>query len=254
MRKLILSFLVIIGAAFPCGGCAVPQSRYLAYAMAGRSTHADSAAGVLAQEAPLSPRGPLPAAVLSDAQAPTPMLTVVDPRKVVYTGQFCVAVGDVAVSIQATKALADKLGGYMLRMTTNTIVIRVPADKFDAAVAELNRMGTMLNKDISAQDVTDQYTDLEMRLKNAKATQQKLLALLEKSQVVRDTMDIEKELQRITTEIERLEGQLNKLSNEVAFSMLTVLFNQTSSAPAETQVKLPFYWLGRIGLNELLSF
>jgi predicted nuclease with TOPRIM domain len=139
-------------------------------------------------------------------------------------------------------------------MTTNTIVIRVPADKFDAAVAELNRMGTVLNKDISAQDVTDQYLDLELRLRNAKATQQKLLALLEKSQAVRDTLEIEKELQRITTEIERLEGQLNKLSHEVAYSMLTVLFNQTKNAPAETQVKLPFYWLGRIGLDELLSF
>ena len=254
MRQLILASLIFIGAACLCGGCAVSQSRYMAYAMGGQGPHADSAAGVLAQAAPLSPRGSLPAVALSDVQAPTPLLTVVDPRKVVYTGQFCVAVGDVAVSIQATKALADKLGGYMLRMTTNTIVIRVPADKFDAAVAELNRMGTVLNKEISAQDVTDQYMDLEMRLKNAKATQQKLLALLEKSQVVRDTMDIEKELQRITTEIEQLEGQIKKLKHEVAFSMLTVLFNQTRNAPAETQVKLPFYWLSRLGLDELLSF
>jgi hypothetical protein len=191
---------------------------------------------------------------LPDAQAPTPLLTVVEPRKVVYTGRFNVAVGDVAVSIQATKALADKLGGYMLRMTTNTIVIRVPADKFDAAVEAIGRMGMVVDKDVTAQDVTDQYLDLAMRLKNAKATQQKLVALLEKSQVVADTMEIEKEIQRITTEIERLEGQLNKLSHEVAFSILTVLFNQTRNAPAETRVKLPFYWLGRIGLDELLSF
>lgn len=249
MRKLVLSSLILVVVVCPCGGCAAPQSPYMAYVMAGRSPHADSAAGVLAQGAPLSPRGSLP-----DAQAPTPLLTVVEPRKVVYTGRFNVAVGDVAVSIQATKALADKLGGYMLRMTTNTIVIRVPADKFDAAVEAIGRMGMVVDKDVTAQDVTDQYLDLAMRLKNAKATQQKLVALLEKSQVVADTMEIEKEIQRITTEIERLEGQLNKLSHEVAFSILTVLFNQTRNAPAETRVKLPFYWLGRIGLDELLSF
>jgi hypothetical protein len=195
-----------------------------------------------------------PPAALSDAQAPTPLLTVVEPRKVVYTGRFNVAVGDVAASIQATKALADKLGGYMLRMTVNTIVIRVPAEKFDAAVEAIARMGMVIDKDVTAQDVTDQYLDLEMRLKNAKAAQQKLLALLEKAQAVSDTLEIEKELQRITTDIERLEGQIKKLTHEVAFSMLTVLFNQTKSAPAETQVKLPFYWLGRLGLDELLSF
>ena len=254
MQKLILGVQILIVAACPCGGCESPQAHYLTYRLGGRNVPNAPQSVPPPPEAPPMYNAASLATVARDAQEPTPLLTVVEPRKVVYTGQFCVAVGDVAVSIQATKALADKLGGYMLRMTTNTIVIRVPADKFDAAVAELNRMGTVLNKDISAQDVTDQYMDLEMRLKNAKATQQKLLALLEKSQVVRDTMDIEKELQRITTEIERLQGQLNKLSNEVAFSMLTVLFNQTSSAPAETQVKLPFYWLGRIGLNELLSF
>ena len=254
MRELILSFLVIIGAACLCGGCESPQARYFAYGLGKMDRPAAPPSVQLPPEAPLLPPATPLVAAAPDAQDPTPLLTVVEPRKVVYAGRFNVAVGDVAVSIQTTKALADKLGGYMLRMTTNTIVIRVPSDKFDAAVEAVGRMGMVIDKEVTAQDVTDQYFDIEMRLKNAKATQQKLLALLEKSQVVRDTMDIEKELQRITTEIERLQGQLNKLSNEVAFSMLTVLFNQTSSAPAETQVKLPFYWLGRIGLNELLSF
>ena len=245
MRKPILSLMILLGAACLSGGCESPGSRFLAYDLGSRSV--PEAPRVLLADIP-------PPAALSDAQAPTPLLTVVEPRKVVYTGRFNVAVGDVAASIQATKARADKLGGYMLRMTVNTIVIRVPAEKFDAAVEAIARMGMVIDKDVTAQDVTDQYLDLEMRLKNAKAAQQKLLALLEKAQAVSDTLEIEKELQRITTDIERLEGQIKKLTHEVAFSMLTVLFNQTKNAPAETQVKLPFYWLGRIGLDELLSF
>jgi len=254
MRQLILASLVLIGAACLCGGCASPQSRYLSYEFGGKDGPPALPSVQLPPEAPLLPPATPLVAAAPDAQDPTPLLTVVEPRKVVYAGRFNVAVGDVAVSIQATKALADKLGGYMLRMTTNTIVIRVPSDKFDAAVEAVGRMGMVIDKEVTAQDVTDQYFDIEMRLKNAKATQQKLLALLEKSQAVRDTLEIEKELQRITTEIERLEGQLNKLSHEVAYSMLTVAFTETRNAPAETRVKLPFYWLGRLGLDELLSF
>jgi hypothetical protein len=253
MRELILAFLVLIGAACLCGGCEASFAHY-SPELAMNRRDADLKIGLPPEAIPPLPGATSPTGTLSEGQAPTPLLTVVEPRKVVYTGRFNVAVGDVAASIQATRAMADKLGGYMLRMTVNTIVVRVPADKFDAAVEAVGRMGMVIDKEVIAQDVTDQYLDLAMRLKNAKATQQKLVALLEKSQVVSDTLEIEKELQRITTEIERLEGQLNKLTHEVAFSMLTVLFNQTKNAPAETRVKLPFYWLGRLGLDELLSF
>jgi hypothetical protein len=115
-------------------------------------------------------------------------------------------------------------------------------------------MGSVIEKDVSAQDVTDQFLDVEMRLKNARTAHAKLVALLEKSQSVRDTLEIEKELQRVTTEIERLEGTLKKLSHDVAFSTLTISFIKTNDAPAATRVKLPFYWLSGLGLDQLLEF
>ena len=257
MRELVLGLLA--GAACLIAGCGFLAAEYggpgaymvspdsRAGSVLGRDpfdgTKAGGEAGGEASKAPMP-----------EAASQTPPLAPLEPRKVIYTGRFNVVVTDPDASVKAVKALAEKLGGYTLRMTLSAIAIRVPAEKFDSAAEELARLGTVIEKDVAAQDVTDQVLDLQVRLKNAKATQQKLLALLEKSQAVRDTLEIEKELQRITTEIERLEGQLNKLSHEVAFSMLTVLFNQTKNAPAETQVKLPFYWLGRIGLNELLSF
>jgi len=247
MRELILAFL--IGAACLSGGCAVMGAGY-SPELAMRHQRAE-----LNMDLPADASGARsPVGSLLEAEAPTPRLTVIEPRKVIYAGRFNVAVGDVDSSVQATKAMAEKLGGYMLRMTVNAIAIRVPAAKFDFAVAELAKLGTVIDKDITAQDVTDKHIDLEMRLRNAKALQKKLIALLEKSQVVRDTLEIEKELQRVTTEIERIEGQINKLSHEVAYSTLTVTFTLTRNAPAETRVKLPFRWLESLGLDELLAF
>jgi len=247
MRELILAFLV--GAACVNGGCAyVGASMGPEMAMGRHRADPESEASAMASG------GEAAHVELSQAEGPTPLLTVVSPRKVVYTGRFNVAVGEVESAIQATKALAEKMGGYMLRMKVNAIAIRIPASTFDSAVAELARLGTVIDKDITARDVTDQYLDLEMRLRNAKVLQKKLIALLEKSQAVRDTLAIEKELQRVSMEMERLEGQLKKLSHEVAYSTLTVTFTLTHNAPAETRVKLPFRWLKSLGLDELLSF
>ncbi len=244
MRELMLAFLV--GAACLSGGCQVSHG--------GRSLLASKFL-TATFGAPASESEPgAPAEPLLEAEAPTPLLTVMSPRKVIYTGRFNVAVGDVDSSIQAVKAMADNLGGYMLRMTVNAIAVRIPAAKFDSAVAELAKLGTVIDKDITARDVTDQHLDLDMRLRNAKALQKKLIALLEKSQAVRDTLEIEKELQRVSTEIERIEGQINKLSHDVAYSTLTVTFTLTRNAPAETRVKLPFRWLGSLGLDQLLAF
>jgi len=183
-----------------------------------------------------------------------PRLASVAPRKVIYTGRFNVVAGDTDVAVRSAKAMGERLGGYVLRMTLTGIVLRVPAEKFDAAVEELSHLGTIIEKDVSAQDVTDQVLDLELRLKNARAARDKLLALLDRTQAVKDTLDIEKELQRLTTEVEQLEGQINKLSNQVAYATLTINFIKPLNAPSDTRVKLPFPWLTRLGLDELLEF
>lgn len=247
MRELILAFLV--GAACLNGGCAYMGARFspeMAMDRQPAAPESDASAMAFGGEAAY--------AELPDAAGPTPTLTVMSPRKVIYAGLFNVAVGDVDSAVQATRAMAERMGGYMLRMKINAIAIRIPAERFDSAVAEIAKLGAVIDKDITARDVTDQYLDLEMRLRNAKALQKKLVALLEKSQAVRDTLEIEKELQRASMEIERLEGQIKKLSHEVAYSTLTVTFTLTRNAPAETRVKLPFRWLESLGLDELLAF
>jgi hypothetical protein len=254
MRATVLCLLGL--AACLNAGCAAAQESAGSWAMKEFSANGGVPDSLLRHEspAPASPSADASPTPMVDASSEAPRLTVLEPRKVIYTGQFNVVVAEVDASTKAVKALADKLGGYTLRMTINSIAIRVPSEKFDAAVEEIGRLGTVIDKEITAQDVTEKVLDLQLRLKNAKVAQAKLLSLLDKAQAVADTLEIEKEVLRLTTEIEQLEGQINKISHEVAYATLTITFTRTQNAPAATRVKLPFRWLTGLGLETLLEF
>ncbi len=185
---------------------------------------------------------------------PLPHLAVMDPRKVVYTAELTIVAADVRTSLEQTKALAQQSGGYMQQMTSTSIVIRVPAEKFDQTIAALEKLGTVMHRDIKAADVTEDYIDLEIRLRNAKALLAKLLALLDKAADVKEALAVEKEVARVRTQIEQLTGQLNRLKNQVTYATISAKFVATHEAPDELKVSLPFWWLRVLGLEGLLRF
>jgi hypothetical protein len=95
--------------------------------------------------------------------------------------------------------------------------------------------------------------DLQARLKNAYAIRDKLTELLSKA-AVKDAIEIEKELGRVTEEIERMEGKMKLLRDQIAFSTVTVNF--TPIAPEQvhdSSLLTPFPWLQQLGLQSLLS-
>ena len=181
-------------------------------------------------------------------------LSVVEPRKVIYKAELSVVVGDADDAVTATRLAAEKLGGYMQRMTTDAIIIRVPAERFDEALAAIDKLGIVTEKDITAGDVTEEYVDLEIRLKNARALLEKLRSLLDMAQNVKEVLAVERELTRIRTEIEKLEGKLNRLTNRIAYATISVAFTEVPDAPDELRIRLPFWWLKTVGVGKLLGF
>jgi hypothetical protein len=141
----------------------------------------------------------------------------------------------------------------MERTTRNAIVVRVPAERFEEALGEIEKLGPVPEREIVAQDVTEEYTDLKLRLANARKLRDKLTALLDRAENIQDILAIEKELSRVTGEIERLEGRLNKLKHQVAFSKISVAFARYENAPAGWRSQLPFHWLRTLGVENLLN-
>ncbi len=176
-----------------------------------------------------------------------------DAQMLVYTAHVTMAVYQVAPALDAIEGIARTMGGYLSSRNDTQIEIRVPRARFDEALHKVEASGDVVHRDVSAQDVTDAYVDIEARLKNARAVRDRLQALLEKA-AVKEALDIQKELERVTGEIEVLEGKLKLLSNRVAYSTIDVTFEARGSAALQNQaVRLPFPWLGELGLPKLLN-
>lgn len=251
--------LVLICAA--CGAPAMAPSEH-ATAPARQMVRARDGDGVLdaKDEAPPAPpvAEPTPAKARTEPEGtekpPLPS-TAADAREtqlIIYTARITVAVYQVDQGVASVERIARDMGGYLSLKRDREITVRVPRDRFQPALAAIDKIGDILHRDIQAEDVTDAYVDTEIRIKNAKAMQVRLRQLLERA-AVKEALDIEKELARVTQELELLEGRLKLLKDKIAFSTITVTFEPRGSTIQAARVRLPFPWLAGLGLPSLLS-
>lgn len=189
------------------------------------------------------------AAIVAGTQS---VATKHDTSMIIHTGEIALAVYEVAKNIQTVEKMTAELGGYLSLRSDREITVRVPREKFDELVSRIEKMGDVLHKNIAAEDVTDQYVDIDMRLRNATAVRERLEKLLV-SATVRDAVEIHKELSKVTEEIERYEGKLKLLRDRIAYSTITVTFEQQQSQQVKSQALLPFPWMTTMGLSPLLQ-
>lgn len=118
-------------------------------------------------------------------------------RIIIYTARLQMSVVDVEAALTSAQKLCTEAGGYMDALTSNSITLRVPARNFDSVLDDVRKLGQVLSREVRAQDVTDEYVDLRLRLKNAEATRDRLLAILEQARTVKETLEVERELSRV---------------------------------------------------------
>jgi hypothetical protein len=171
----------------------------------------------------------------------------------VYTATVTMAVFGLDDALAAVEAVAGAHRGYLVRRSDTSITIRVPASAFQETLAGVGKLGDELHRDVSARDVTEQYTDLEIRLRNAEVVRERLESLLAKTSSVSEAISVEHELARVTDTIEELKGKLKLLSELVAFSTITVNFQPRGVEHVNPEHTLPFEWLKQLGLSNLLS-
>lgn len=200
---------------------------------------------------PLPP--PPPGSPTTPGQKPPPPPQEAQNKQqlLVYTANLQMAVYLVEPGLASVEKIAKDFGGYLSSRGDNKIEIRVPRERFNEALKAVEATGDVLHRDVQASDVTDQYVDMESRLRNAKVIRARLQALLERAQV-KEALEIERELGRVTQEIEVLEGKLKLLRDKVAFSTITVQYAPKAQALQKTAFALPFPWLSQLGLPNLL--
>lgn len=167
------------------------------------------------------------------------LASVAQERMIVRNGDMSLVVNDVVEARDEIVSLAVRLDGYVVssfiygegREMRGSISIRVPDDKFDQALMELRTLAVRVNSDsTNSQDVTEQYVDLAARLKNAEATEQQYLALMNRATDVEDMLRIQDSLSRVRQDIEQIKGQMQYLERTSAMSLITVQLQPSATA------------------------
>ena len=161
-------------------------------------------------------------------------------RQVISTATISIEVEKVQVASAEVRGIAESLGGFVEQLSSSggannqqaNITIRVPQGQFSTAVERLMALGEVQNQNQGSEDVSERFIDLKARLKSAEREEQSLLSLLERTLKVNEILTVERELNRVRSEIERLQGQLNFLERRVDLATISVfLFTPTVAMP-----------------------
>jgi hypothetical protein len=150
-------------------------------------------------------------------------------RSIVKTGEITVEVDNVAETAGAVRALAVQLDGYISNSSQGdlqeaaTLTLRIPADRFDEAIAGLHDLGGDVKFEAtSADDITTTVVDTEARLANLKAAEEQYRALLERAEKIEDILAIQNQLFQVRGEIESMQAQLEYLNDQADLATITV--------------------------------
>ncbi len=159
-------------------------------------------------------------------------------QKIIKTGTVYVTVDDANEAADGLDAIAETYGGYVLTKsltsdddgsTSGYVTFRVSEEHFETAMLEAKALASGQTYEyISAEDVTEDYLDLEARLRNAEAQEERYLAILGQATTIDDILAVERYLVSTREDIEVLQGQLNYLDSRTDFSMITVYVSEDS--------------------------
>lgn len=185
----------------------------------------------------------------------------------IYTGRVGMEVAEATVvpgTIDKIIDMAESFGGYLASRSDAGVVIRVPSRHFRDALTALEKLGEVKRRSVSAEDVSEEFHDLEVRLQNLKSVQKRLQEFLAKAANVNDALQVERELERVGREIDQIEGRMRFLRARATFSTITVdvtakpkqqqqVVAQGTPPPPPRTIDLPIDWLSRVGLETLMT-
>ncbi len=166
-------------------------------------------------------------------------------RMLVYTARMELRVEDPQKAVERIWQLAEDLGGFVVSSSLESFTLpdglparrgvvrfRVPADALPEALARLRAMALeVLVDSLNARDVTEEYVDLQARLRNLQATEAQLQEILEQARTTADVLAVYRELTFVRQEIERIQGRMKYLEQVTAFALVEVTLLPPEAQP-----------------------
>ena len=186
-----------------------------------------------------------------------------DKRMIIRSGTMSMEVDSYDETEAKIKDIVRNFGGYLTNSNSKlnadgkkqgSITIRVSSDKFDGMIADLSKVGKVMNQNISGKDVTEEYMDADARLKTQRELESRLLKLLEeKTAKLTDVVEVEQKLANVRENIEKTEGRMKYLKDQASYSTLTVAVYEPSMINTSTGGGF-FYELGQAVKKGLSGF
>lgn len=151
-------------------------------------------------------------------------------RKIIRTSSLELIVQHPADVADKITALAESMGGYLVssegggqNATAGTLTIRVPSAQFEAARAEIRKLGLRVESEkVEAQDVTRQYVDQDAGIRNLRAEEAQYLAILKQAGTMKDMLLVTERMSEVRGEIEQQQAEFNALSRQIETVALSV--------------------------------
>ncbi len=152
-------------------------------------------------------------------------------RLVIKTGTIYMVVEDIASVAKNIIQYTEGKGGWVVsssitereKVPTGSITVRVPAEIFDEAMAYFKSLAEKVSYEgTQGRDVTEEYIDLQSRLRNLEATETQLLKIMERSGTIPDVLAVQKELNTVRNQIEQAKGRIQYLERSVEMATISV--------------------------------
>ncbi|WP_350300419.1 DUF4349 domain-containing protein [Peribacillus frigoritolerans] len=161
---------------------------------------------------------------------------VTDERKVIHQAQLELKVKNLEKAQMKIENKVAEYGGYVVEsnvfredeeLVEGTITVRVPEAHFQDFLADSEgEASEVVGRNVTGQDVTEQYVDLKARLKSKRAVEERLLAFMKDAEKTEDLLKISSDLAVVQEEIEQLTGQMKYLENQTSYSTVTITLSQ----------------------------
>lgn len=184
-----------------------------------------------------------------EAAGPAQVTAQAAERKIIRNAELTIETDSANEGQRKIATISEKHGGFVVisesrendsmsqtaLATTVNIVLRVPAQNFDVAIEEIRGVGgRILHEKRSGQDVTEEYIDLEARLRSKRALEAQFLEIMKQARKVSDALEVQTQLANVRVEIEQIEGRRRFLENQSALSTINITLRAPTPVVAAT--------------------
>lgn len=233
--RLVITFLLAV-ALLVLSGCSRAGENSASRSTETRTTTAPSDQAQSKPSGANTQEGYKQNVSLTDAQTSQQNANATE-RKIIRNADLMLETESPSEGQRKVAAIAEARGGFVVtsdarqRQTDGesrpemvvTVVARVPAAQFTAALDEIRALGSRVHQEkITGQDVTEEYMDLEARIRSKQALEAQFLEIMKQARSVTDALEVQRQLSEVRSEIERLEGRRRFLENQSSLSTITV--------------------------------